>query len=465
MATVLIIDDEAVVRRLVRLALERDGHAVVEAADGAQGVERFAAARPDVVLCDVVMPGLGGFDVLARLRAADATVPVVVVTGEGSTEHAIRAMACGACDYLLKPLDLPRALRTVRRILASAGRPAPPAPPDSGATPAATLLGKSDAMYEVSKLIGRVAGQPTTVLILGESGTGKELVARSIHAHGGRRTGPFVALNCAAIPESLLESELFGHERGAFTGADRQRLGKFELAGGGTLFLDEVGDLAPATQAKLLRVLQEQEFTRLGGSETVRADARILAATHRDLRAEAAAGRFREDLYYRLGVVSVRLPPLRDRREDIPLLVNHFLHRSARELALGVTGVHPDALARLCAQDWPGNVRELANALHQAVLECPGATILPDQFPPAVACRPAGLFDAEAVRAHVERAIAGGEGGLLHPLLDAFEGAVVAAALDQCGGNVSLAARHLGVHRVTLKTRAGRTARANVSRA
>ena len=462
MTTVLIIDDEAAVRRLVRLALERDGHAVVEAADGAQGVERFAASRPDVVLCDVVMPGLGGFDVLARLRTADPTVPVVVVTGEGSTEHAIRAMACGACDYLLKPLDLPRAVRTVRRILASAG---PPAPPDAAATPAARLLGKSDAMYEVSKLIGRVAGQPTTVLILGESGTGKELVARSIHAHGGRRTGPFVALNCAAIPESLLESELFGHERGAFTGADRQRLGKFELARGGTLFLDEVGDLAPATQAKLLRVLQEQEFTRLGGSETVRADARILAATHRDLRAEAAAGRFREDLYYRLGVVSIRLPPLRDRREDIPLLVTHFLHRSARELSLGVTGVHPDALARLCAQDWPGNVRELANALHQAVLECPGATILPDQFPPLVPRPPAGLFDAEAVRGHVERAIAGGEGGLLRPLLDAFEAAVVAAALDQCGGNVSLAARHLGVHRVTLKTRAGRTGRAAVSRA
>ncbi len=460
MATVLIIDDEAAVRRVVRLALERDGHAVVEAVDGAQGVERFAAARPDVVLCDVVMPGLGGFDVLARLRAADPTVPVVVVTGEGSTEHAIRAMACGACDYLLKPLDLPRAVRTVRRILASAG---PPAPADAAATPAATLLGKSDAMYEVSKLIGRVAGQPTTVLILGESGTGKELVARSIHAHGGRRAGPFVALNCAAIPESLLESELFGHERGAFTGADRQRLGKFELAEGGTLFLDEVGDLAPATQAKLLRVLQEQEFTRLGGSETVRADARILAATHRDLRAEAAAGRFREDLYYRLGVVSVRLPPLRDRREDIPLLVTHFLRRSARELALGVTGVHPDALARLCAQDWPGNVRELANALRQAVLECPGATILPDQFPPVVARPAAGLFDADAVRAHVGRAIAGGEGGLLHPLLDAFEAAVVAAALDVCAGNVSLAARHLGVHRVTLKTRAGRAGRAAVS--
>ena len=461
MATVLIIDDEAAVRRLVRLALERDGHAVVEAADGAQGVERFAASRPDVVLCDVVMPGLGGFDVLARLRTADPTVPVVVVTGEGSTEHAIRAMACGACDYLLKPLDLPRAVRTIRRILASAG---PPAPPDSAATPAARLLGKSDAMYEVSKLIGRVAGQPTTVLILGESGTGKELVARSVHAHGGRRTGPFVALNCAAIPESLLESELFGHERGAFTGADRQRLGKFELARGGTLFLDEVGDLAPATQAKLLRVLQEQEFTRLGGSETVRADARILAATHRDLRAEAAAGRFREDLYYRLGVVSIRLPPLRDRREDIPLLVTHFLRRSARELSLGVTGVHPDALARLCAQDWPGNVRELANALHQAVLECPGATVLPDQFPPAPSPpAAAALFDAEAIRAYVVRAIAAGERGLIQPLLAAYEGAVVAAALAHCGGNVSLAARHLGVHRVTLKTRAGRSARPGVS--
>ncbi len=457
MATVLIIDDEAGVRRLVRLALEREGHAVLEAADGLRGVERVAADAPDVVLCDLVMPGLGGLEVLDALRAAGSAVPVVVVTGGGSTEQAIRAMARGACDYLLKPLDLPRALRTVRRILDSAAVPPAAVPPagGSGVSCPWTLIGKSDAIYEVSKLIGRVAGQPTTVLILGESGTGKELVARSIHAHGARRAGPFVALNCAAIPESLLESELFGHERGAFTGADRQRQGKFELARGGTLFLDEVGDLAPATQAKLLRVLQEQEFTRLGGSETVRTDARIVAATNRDLRADAAAGRFRDDLFYRLGVVSVRLPPLRDRREDIPLLVSHFLARSARELSLGVTAIHPDALARLCAQEWPGNVRELANALHQAVLECPGATLLPDQFPPATPPA-ATLFDAAALRAHVVRAIDAGERPVLQPLLAAYEAAVVAAALAHCGGNVSQAARHLGVHRVTLKTRAAR---------
>ena len=457
MATVLIIDDEAGVRRLLRLALEREGHAVLEAADGSRGVECVAADRPDVVLCDLVMPGLGGLEVLDALRAAGSAVPVVVVTGGGSTEQAIRAMARGACDYLLKPLDLPRALRTVRRILDSASPPPVAVAPagGSGVSCPWTLIGKSDAIYEVSKLIGRVAGQPTTVLILGESGTGKELVARSIHAHGPRRAGPFVALNCAAIPESLLESELFGHERGAFTGADRLRLGKFELARGGTLFLDEVGDLAPATQAKLLRVLQEQEFTRLGGSETVRADARVVAATNRDLRADAAAGRFRDDLYYRLGVVSVRLPPLRDRREDIPLLVSHLLARSARELSLGVTAVHPDALARLCVQAWPGNVRELANALHQAVLECPGATLLPDQFPPATPPA-ATLFDAAALRAHVVRAIESGEQSVLQPLLDAYQAAVVAAALGHCGGNVSRAARHLGVHRVTLKTRAAR---------
>ena len=460
MATILIIDDEAGVRRLLRLALEREGYAVLEAADGAAGLGRVAADRPDVVLCDLVMPGLGGLEVLDALRAAGSAVPVVVVTGGGSTEQAIRAMARGACDYLLKPLDFPRALRTVRRILDSAAPPhaAPDAAAPAGGSGVSypwTLIGKSDAIYEVSKLIGRVAGQPTTVLILGESGTGKELVARSIHAHGARRAGPFVALNCAAIPESLLESELFGHERGAFTGADRQRQGKFELARGGTLFLDEVGDLAPATQAKLLRVLQEQEFTRLGGSETVRADARIVAATNRDLRADAAAGRFRDDLYYRLGVVSVRLPPLRDRREDIPLLVAHFLARSARELSLGVTAIHPDALTRLCAQEWPGNVRELANALHQAVLECPGATLLPDQFPPATP-QAATLFDAAALRAHVVRAIEAGEHSILPPLLDAYQAAIAAAALVHCGGNVSQAARHLGVHRVTLKTRAGR---------
>jgi DNA-binding NtrC family response regulator len=408
------------------------------------------------------MPDMDGIAVLQQIKTLNPSAPVVMITGHRSTEQAIRAMSLGASEYLMKPLDTQRTIRLIRQILESL---------DSQETEdeqsergnGLALIGKTDAMYEVFKLIGRVAGQPSTVLILGESGTGKELVARAIHSYSPRHAGPFVALNCAAIPESLLESELFGHERGAFTGADSRQPGRFELADSGTLFLDEIGDMSPVTQAKLLRVLQDQEFYRLGGRQPIRTTARILAATNRNLRADVASGRFREDLFYRLSGVVVQLPPLRERRDDIPLLVEYFLRRSARSLGRSVRGLAPDALEMLLDYRWPGNVRELANVIQQAVLQTPGPTILPVQFAdliplsspsvPKTRSSTTALFDPEVVRAHVIARLAENDQQILEPLVTAYERAVITAVLEQCQGNVSLAAKYLGIHRVTLKSK------------
>ncbi|MDB5311619.1 MAG: sigma-54-dependent Fis family transcriptional regulator [Gemmataceae bacterium] len=461
MATILIIDDEPALRGVLSLLLRPHGHAVFEAASGPEGVAVYEARRPDLVLCDVVLPGFDGIAVLGRIKALNPAAPVIVMTGDSTAELAIRAMALGASDYLVKPLDLNQTLHAVRQSLDSSGHPmCGTAPPGPGPADGQSLLGKTDAMYEVFKLIGRVAPQRSTVLVLGESGTGKELVARSVHTHGPSRSEPFIALNCAAIPEALLESELFGHEKGAFTGADRQRPGKFEVAGGGTLFLDEVGDMSPTVQSKLLRVLQDQEFYRLGGVETVRTSARIIAATNRDLREDVAAGRFRADLFYRLGGVVIRLPPLRERRADIPVLADHFLRRSAAELRRPVRSFAPAALELLCAYRWPGNIRELANVIQQAVLQSPGQTVLPAQVANLLPDHPAAapgdgpaLFDPAAVRAHVLTRLAEGDTQLLAPMLAAYEREVIAVVLEHCHGNLSTAARHLGLHRVTLKSK------------
>jgi DNA-binding NtrC family response regulator len=461
-ATIQIIDDEPGIRKLLGIVLKGDGHTVIEAATGPEGVAVYDAYRPDLILCDVVMPDMDGIAVLQQIKTLNPSAPVVMITGHRSTEQAIRAMSLGASEYLMKPLDTQRTIRLIRQILESL---------DSQETEdeqsergnGLALIGKTDAMYEVFKLIGRVAGQPSTVLILGESGTGKELVARAIHSYSPRHAGPFVALNCAAIPESLLESELFGHERGAFTGADSRQPGRFELADSGTLFLDEIGDMSPVTQAKLLRVLQDQEFYRLGGRQPIRTTARILAATNRNLRADVASGRFREDLFYRLSGVVVQLPPLRERRDDIPLLVEYFLRRSARSLGRSVRGLAPDALEMLLDYRWPGNVRELANVIQQAVLQTPGPTILPVQFAdliplsspsvPKTRSSTTALFDPEVVRAHVIARLAENDQQILEPLVTAYERAVITAVLEQCQGNVSLAAKYLGIHRVTLKSK------------
>ena len=386
MANLLLIDDDPdLLRDQVSHVFPAPAHRVEIAHTGAEGLKRVAAACPDVILLDLRLPDQSGLDVLTQLRRIDARIPVVMVTVVRSADSAIEAMRHGAYDYLLKPIDLQKLDRVISEALKVARLMREPAvvaetPPDEE-LPGEAIIGSCPGMQEAYKAIGRVADQTFPVLITGESGTGKELVARAIYQHGPRAKAPFLALNCAAIPENLLESELFGHEKGSFTGADRRRIGKFEQCSGGTLFLDEIGDMPPATQAKMLRVLQEQAFERVGGNETIRTDVRLIAATHRDLKAWSEEGKFRPDLYYRLGVFTIHLPPLRERGDDLPLLIRHFLRRFGRELGRDVREAAPEALERLRAYPWPGNIRELQSVLKQALLRASGNVLLPAFLP------------------------------------------------------------------------------------
>jgi DNA-binding NtrC family response regulator len=386
MAHLLLIDDDPdLLPDQVGHVFPAPAHRVDIAHTGAEGLERVAATCPDVILLDLRLPDQSGLDVLTQLRRIDARIPVVLVTVVRSAESAIEAMRQGAYDYLLKPIDLQKLDRVIREALKVARLMREPAvvtetPPDEEVLGEA-IIGSCPGMQEAYKAIGRVADQTFPVLITGESGTGKDLVARAIYQHGPRAKAPYLALNCAAIPENLLESELFGHEKGSFTGADRRRIGKFEQCSGGTLFLDEIGDMPPATQAKMLRVLQEQTFERVGGNETIRTDVRLIAATHRDLKAWSEEGKFRPDLYYRLGVFTIHLPPLRERGDDLPLLIRHFLRRFGRELGRDAREAAPEALQRLRAYPWPGNIRELQSVLKQALLQASGNVLLPAFLP------------------------------------------------------------------------------------
>ncbi len=385
MEKLLIIDDEADIQRSFKRLLagpELDVHA---AGSGEEALELLPTLKPDLVIMDVRMAGIGGLETLRRIRETDSRVPVIMMTAYGTTQTAIEAMKLGAFDYLLKPFDIPKlkeliagALRAARQMKA-AGTSTPPLL--DSADYELGIVGRSAAMQEVFKRVGQLAASNATALITGESGTGKELVARAIYRHGTRANGPFVAINCAAIPENLLESELFGHEKGAFTGATHQRIGKFEQCHGGTIFLDEIGDMPAATQTKILRVLQSGTFERVGGNVTIQTDVRVIAATNKPLEQAVAAGTFREDLFYRLNVVRVPLPPLRERREDIPLLVDYFLRKFARESGRPPKVIIPEALRMLEAYHWPGNVRELENALRRASVVAAGDTILPRDLP------------------------------------------------------------------------------------
>jgi DNA-binding NtrC family response regulator len=385
MTHILLIDDDpALIPKQVRLAFPAPTHRVEVAGTGSEGIGLVRAGPPDVILLDLRLPDQSGLEIYQAIRRIDARIPVIFVTLARSADTAIEAMRQGAYDYLFKPLDLQELRRVVDEAWEAGRRmrgptvvaETPPEPDFAGA-----IVGTCPAMREVYKAIGRVSDQNFPVLITGESGTGKELVARAIYQHGHRARAPYRALNCAAIPESLLESELFGHERGAFTGADRKRIGKFEQCNGGTIFLDEVGDMAPALQAKMLRLLQEQEFERVGGNEVVRTDLRLIAATHRDLKAWVTEGRFRPDLYYRLSVVTIHLPPLRERGDDLSLLVQLFLRRYDRELGREVREVAPEAMDRLRNYPWPGNIRELQSVLQQALLRASGMVLLPEFLP------------------------------------------------------------------------------------
>jgi two-component system nitrogen regulation response regulator GlnG len=458
MPTLLIVDDEPSILLAFRRAF--GSVTVLTAESAAEGMALAAEHHPDVIILDVQLPDLTGLEALRRLRDLDARSPVIFITGKATTETAIEAMKLGAYDYLLKPVELKQLRDIVGRAFAiSRLMHVPAVVADVGAADdrADAIVGRCPAMQDVYKAIGRVAAQDVTVLITGETGTGKELVARAIYQHGRRADRPFLAINCAAIPEQLLESELFGHEKGAFTGADRRRIGKFEQVHGGTLFLDEVGDMSPLTQSKLLRVLQEQRFERLGGSETLRTDVRLLAATNRDLEPLVAQGRFRQDLYYRLSVYTIRLPPLRDRGEDLALLVQHYLRRYSRELGKDVKGIAPEALELLGRQPWPGNVRELQNVLERALLEATGPILLPEFIARALGQRavappPPGLLNAELVQ-YIEERIQAGSEDLYAETLRQMERALLTRVLQHTGGNQLHAARLLGITRGSLRTK------------
>ena len=385
MAHILLIDDEpALIPKQVRQAFPAPTHRVEVAHTGSEGLARVRADPPDIILLDMRLPDQSGLEVYQQIRALDARIPVIFVTVAKTADAAIEAMQQGAYDYLFKPIDLHQLQRVAGEAIDVARRMHEPAvvmEPSPDLDVDGAIVGACPAMLEVYKAIGRVAGQNVPVLITGESGTGKELVALAIYQHSPRARAPFLALNCAAIPENLLESELFGHEKGAFTGADRRRIGKFEQCHGGTLLLDEIGDMSLALQAKILRLLQEQVFERVGGNETIRTDVRLIAATHRDLKSMSAKEKFRPDLYYRLSVFTIHLPPLRDRGDDLVLLVQLYLRRFNREFGREVREVAPEAMERLRSYSWPGNIRELQSVLQQALLQASGSVLLPAFLP------------------------------------------------------------------------------------
>ena len=460
MAHVLLIDDDVtIIAEQVRQAFSCPHDRVEVACTGAAGLDRVQADAPDVILLDLRLPDQSGLEVYQHIRKIDARIPVIFITLAKSADAAIDAMKQGAYDYLFKPLALSELRRTVGEALDVSRRMREPAilpesAPDSDVEGA--IIGACPAMREVYKAIGRVAGQNVPVLITGESGTGKELVARAIYQHGDRANAPFLALNCAAIPEQLLESELFGHEKGAFTGADRRRIGKFEQVSGGTLFLDEIGDMPSALQAKLLRVLQEQAFERVGGNETIHCDVRLIAATHRDLAAWSAEGKFRPDLYYRLGVFTICLPALREREEDLPILVRHFVRRFSRELKRKVQDVAPETLERLRGYSWPGNIRELQSVLKQALLQASGTVLLPT-FLPEFSGSQGGLTPAKSademlcLEAFIDERLGLDSDDLYAVTHCEVDRVLLSRVLKFTDGNQHQAARLLGIARQTLR--------------
>ncbi|MFO0678923.1 MAG: sigma-54 dependent transcriptional regulator [Polyangiaceae bacterium] len=406
---ILVVDDESSARTGLAKLLEQEGFAVVTAGDGREAIERAADAPPDVVVTDLKMPNMDGIELLGRLRELDPEIPVIVATAFGDVATAVRAMRAGASDFVTKPIEfdalvvgIERALE--RRALRSEVENLRRHVREREGEGVVGLIGTSPAMQKVYRVARQVAGSRATVLVTGESGTGKGELARAIHALSPRRGEPFVSVHCAALAESLLESELFGHEKGAFTGADRRRQGRFEQANGGTLFLDEIGEISPLTQVKLLRVLQERTFERVGGNDPIKVDVRIVAATNRNLVEDVSNGRFREDLFYRLNVVHVEMPPLRVRGGDVILLAEHFLRRFNEENHRNIEGFTPKAAAKIRGYRWPGNVRALENVVERAVVMCEGPFIDADDLPfEAVPEMHSGLRIPGATMAEVER--------------------------------------------------------------
>jgi two-component system response regulator PilR (NtrC family) len=449
---VLIVDDEASMREMLRIVMRRDGYDVIVAANGREAIDTLQRERVDLLLSDIRMPDVGGVDVLRAAKDANRDIIAFMMTAFASTETAVEAMRLGAVDYFTKPFNMDELRLKVRqhveamrlkqenvllkRVLNSSHE-------------FCNIIGRSNAMLDLFKMIETIARTNSTVLITGESGTGKDLVARAVHYNSLRREHPFVALNCGGLPETLLESELFGHMRGAFTGADTNKKGLIEVAERGTIFLDEIGEMTQTMQVKLLRVLQDRRFRRLGGTDEVQADIRVIAATNQDLQKMVAEGRFREDLYYRINVIQVHLPPLRDRREDVPLLADHFLSKYAHGIEKPVRGISHEAQALLMAYHWPGNVRELENVIERAVALEPTPLVLPESLPGQV--RSGGAGSAKGVGLAARQAAPSGtlpdinEGFDLEALGEEFYRHYIALALERSGGVQSRAAEMLGM--------------------
>jgi nitrogen regulation protein NR(I) len=456
--TILIVDDDAQLRLSFERLLIAEGHTVRTSPTGEGGVEVVRSGIPDLVIMDVRLPGMDGLQTFQAMHEIEPKLPVIVMTAYGTTDTAIEATKLGAFDYVLKPFEIPEMLATIQKALEAGrfmrSRVEMDVVLEGSSTEA--IFGRSKSMQEVYKAIGRVASTDATVLIRGESGTGKELVARALYQHSIRKDKPFLVINCVAIPETLLESELFGYEKGAFTGAVTRRVGKIEQANGGTVLLDEIGDMPFSIQAKILRLLQEKSIERLGGRSPIPVDVRVLAATNRDLEAALAEGRFREDLYYRLKVVTLRLPPLRERAGDVPMLADHFLKRFAREMNIDSPGITDEAMKIMCTYSWPGNVRELANTMHKALIFSRGAPINAEEIAQAIKGETAARegnheSEDEAIRQWVRRALTleGGE-KMFGDVIDRFASLLITEALNVTGGNRSQAAKLLGLSRPTL---------------
>jgi two-component system nitrogen regulation response regulator GlnG len=456
MPKLLVIDDEESVRYSFRYVYEDQDVQVLTAATAAEGWQQLEEHDPDAVVLDLQLPDRSGLELFADIQAVDPKRPVIFITAHGTADTAIEAMKQGAFDYLVKPVDLETLTRLLDRAFTASRLMHTPA-----VLPAELdgdqIIARSRAMQEMCKLVGRVAPQDVNVLILGESGAGKELVARALYQHISRADKPFLAINCAAIPETLLESELFGHERGAFTGAERRRIGKFEQCDGGTLFLDEIGDMKPALQAKMLRVLQEQSFERVGGNDTVHTRVRILAATNQNLEKLVAEERFRADLYYRLKAVTIAVPPLRERPEDVAELAHYFLFRFNRELGLNLLDLAPETLELLHGYSWPGNVRELQGVIQQAMLNASGTLLLPEFLSPHLRQHPIPVSPVAApvtlpgLQTLVASLLETDEAGLYARVLEAMERQLLSQILQHTHGHQTRASEILGISRATMR--------------
>jgi nitrogen regulation protein NR(I) len=461
LSRILIIDDDDQLRKSFHKLLLQEGYSIDSAASGEAGITMIRQHPPDLVILDMRLPGMNGFETFKVIHEIEPKLPVIIMTAYGTTETAIEATKMGAFDYILKPFDIPDMLTVIGQAI-EAGR-FMRSPIDMNGAPdkanREAIIGRSVPMQEVYKAIGRVAPTDATVLIRGESGTGKELVARAVYQHSLRANKPFLVINCVAIPDSLLESELFGYEKGAFTGANHRRVGKLEQASGGTVFLDEIGDMPFSLQSKMLRLLQERSIERLGGRETIPVDVRIIAATNRNLETAIEAGRFREDLYYRLKVVTVWLPPLKDRSGDIPLLSEYFLSRFFKELGMDCPGITPEAEQLLAGYPWPGNVRELANTIQKTVIFNRGTPLSADDISHAVSEKSPANEDINEKHDLMQRRILHhalmtrtGE-NVFDTIMDQVAGIIISEALNLSGGNRSRAAKLLGLSRPTLHSK------------